>query len=202
MKKENFIYTKLNSLTEPIINEIINNYKFLKLHFDEIMVTDNNFSCENKDYKMLNYLKIKKYLSNEIQTNLYKYIEIINKLSENNTFKVLHNSDSVNISNFNYNKIDTNQNLINDRSFDDRRIEHLYHSKYSIFKEKKFFFLWFLNEYNGEIIFWNNYVIKPKAGMLLIFPSSWCFPFSEFIEENQIKYAISGYVFNYHKQQI
>jgi len=61
-------------------------------------------------------------------------------------------------------------------------------------RDKNLCFVWFLNNYDGEYIFWNSYKIKPEIGKFLLFPNSWCFLYEEFIKLNQDKYIIYGYV--------
>lgn len=56
--------------------------------------------------------------------------------------------------------------------------------------------MWFLTDCKGIISFWNEYNIVPKAGKLIIFPVSWCFPYKELINLEADKYVIYGYVYN------
>jgi hypothetical protein len=53
-------------------------------------------------------------------------------------------------------------------------------------------FVWFLNDYDGELLFWNNYNVEIKQGKIIIFPISWFFFYTELIKLNQIKYFIFG----------
>lgn len=87
--------------------------------------------------------------------------------------------------------INTNEKSI----INNKRIIFLYEDSGKTTRIKKFHFIWFLNEYEGEIIFWNNYSIKPLAGKLLIFPASWCFPFFELTKFNQTIFTISGFIY-------
>lgn len=38
-------------------------------------------------------------------------------------------------------------------------------------------FILFLNT-GGNIVFWNNYEMQIHSGLLLLFPTSWCFPYN------------------------
>ena len=87
--------------------------------------------------------------------------------------------------------INTNEKSI----INNKRIIFLYEDSGKTTRIKKFHFIWFLNEYEGEIIFWNNYSIKPLAGKLIIFPASWCFPFFELTKFNQTIFTISGFIY-------
>jgi len=55
-------------------------------------------------------------------------------------------------------------------------------------------FMWFLNNYDGEIVFWKECAIRPTAGMFLLFPTSWCVPYEELLPMNFERYVITGYV--------
>ena len=62
------------------------------------------------------------------------------------------------------------------------------------FKDNKnMCFIWFLNDYDGEFIFCNEYKVKPERGKLLLFPNSWCITHEEVIKFGENKYVISGY---------
>jgi hypothetical protein len=58
-------------------------------------------------------------------------------------------------------------------------------------------YIWFLNDYDGEIIFWNEYRIIPKCGKFIMFPISWCFPYQEIIHSDANKYIVYGYIYKY-----
>jgi len=65
----------------------------------------------------------------------------------------------------------------------------------NIILSKKLVYIWFLNDYDGDIIFWDNYKITPRAGKLIIFPVSFCFPYQEMIKPDTYKYVIIGYIY-------
>ena len=148
------------------------------------------------------FTMVKKYLSKEIKKSLIKYVNNINsmfaaKSSTNNNqyYQVLLSGCINNISEFTINKYsinDINNNIAiknNNRVITDFNKNRL----------KILCFIWFLNDYDGEIVFWNNYKIIPKAGKLIIFPASWCFPYQEVLKTKTEILNISGYVFNLHK---
>ena len=56
-------------------------------------------------------------------------------------------------------------------------------------------FIWFFNDFDGEIIFAGGRTIRPEAGKLLIFPTSWCFSHSEYVRNNSDVVSITGYVY-------
>jgi len=59
-------------------------------------------------------------------------------------------------------------------------------------KTNLFQYIWFLNDYEGEYIFCNHYKIRPKQGMFLLFPLSWCFPTKEWVSSETKRYFICG----------
>ena len=110
---------------------------------------------------------VKKYLSKEIKKSLIKYVNNINsmfaaKSSTNNNqyYQVLLSGCINNISEFTINKYsinDINNNIAiknNNRVITDFNKNRL----------KILCFIWFLNDYDGEIVFWNNPAGKADAG--------------------------------------
>ena len=192
-RKENLIYQKNNSLTQDLIYEIIVNFNDLNMFFTK---GDN----ENR------FIKIKTFLKNEMEKNIKGYINNINRFcvidkSQNYDilYSILPNSNNIKISDFFFKQINYNDdnNLKNDveNIINKKRVVYMYENYGRCSKIKKFHFIWFLNDYDGEIIFWNNYSIKPVAGKLLIFPASWCFTFVELTKFNQTIYTISGFIY-------
>jgi len=59
--------------------------------------------------------------------------------------------------------------------------------------DKNIGFIWFLNNYDEEIIFCNEYKIKPKMGTLILFPSSCHFQYQEINTNDKAIYIIKGY---------
>jgi hypothetical protein len=78
--------------------------------------------------------------------------------------------------------------------------------KYTVHVDELFFeqtkshriitFIWYLNsiEEGGETIFVDYGKIKPEAGKLLLFPSSWTYPHSSAIPISDHKYVIVGWI--------
>ena len=67
-------------------------------------------------------------------------------------------------------------------------------TKNVLYNEKLFSFVWFLNDCQCEIIFWNEYIVKSSIGKLFIFPISWCFPYEEIGIINTEQYIITGFI--------
>ena len=78
--------------------------------------------------------------------------------------------------------------------------KYAYHNDFSCNFEKKsvrvITFMWYLNdvEEGGETEFWSKYMIKPKAGTLVLFPASWTFPHRAKTPISSDKYIITGWL--------
>jgi hypothetical protein len=173
-KKETFIYEKKNSITHELCKDII-----------EIFETDriiNDCNCYNIDCNT-NYNKIKSYLTKELGKNLNNYNKKIDKIKNYNMIeKKIKNCDKKIAFYIEKNKSTYNFNYINRVSIGSTDIKLL-------------MYIWVLNDYDGEIIFWNEYKIIPKAGSFIMFPISWCFPYEELIDLQNDKYIIYGYIY-------
>jgi hypothetical protein len=167
-KKETFIYQKEKSITDELCNDIIDIY-----NDDTLNISDKYNINEN-----MRYLKIKDFLIKELKESLIKYDKQINKLKN---YKFLY----LNPQQFDF-YIENNKTI----SENTKKI-----NRFSENKLKLLMYIWFLNDYHGEISFWNEYKIQPKIGKILIFPVSWCFPYEEIIHLQANKYIIYGYVY-------
>ena len=167
-KKETFIYEKNNSITNELCNDII-----------EIFVNDvSNNNRYNMDYND-EYKKIKRYLTEELKKNIHSYEKKINGIKD---YKI------IDIKNYNFVFYIENNNKPNDI---------INYTNRTTIKNnvKLLMYIWFLTDYDGEITFWNEYKIIPKAGKCIIFPVSWCFPYQELIQLQTKKYIIYGYIY-------
>ena len=140
---------------------------------DDIIEIYNNSSDKSLIQYTIAFSKIKKYLINILQKYLFDYKKQMNKLK---------------IFNFNFDQC----NFIIEDSRSHNNIHYMY--KMSKNNSYHFIYIWFLNDYDGEIIFFNDYKIKPKGGLFLLFPISWCFPYQELIKLNENRYIIYGYI--------
>jgi hypothetical protein len=168
-KKETFIYEKNNSITDELCKDIIEIF--------ENDVSNNNCMDYNDEY-----IKIKRYLTEELKKNIQSYEKKINGVSGIEDYKI------IDVKNYNFVFFIENNNKPND-------IINYINRTTSKNNVKLLMYIWFLNDYDGEIIFWNEYKIIPKAGNFIIFPVSWCFPYQELIHLQTQKYIIYGYVY-------
>lgn len=174
---EKFLYQKQTSLTKELCDDIIENFE-QDYENKKYMFILNKLDTEYE----LSYLsnnKIKTHLINELNNNIAEYQAATNiTLFKNNKYQKYtmiikktmtnaDNADSVKIKS----RVITLTRKINTIAF-----------------------IWFLNTTDDEIVFWNNYKIKPTAGTLLLFPVSWCFPYKEIIANNSEKMVIYGYI--------
>jgi hypothetical protein len=170
-KKETFIYEQNNSITNDLCKDIIEIYNNDKQKYEKYNIDVNN-----------EYAKLKTFLMKELNTHIHKYEKQINKI---NNYKM------INIKNTNFSFFIENKNKNNKDFFN-------YINRFSIEKQnnvKLFMYIWFLNDYDGEIFFWNEYRITPKCGKFIMFPISWCFPYQEIIHSDANKYILYGYIY-------
>jgi len=175
--REQFIYTIDTSLTTEICEEII--MRFKNNGHNNILYS--NFL--SKDWE-----SIKKCLKNQLLIQIPKYLNAINLFFENannNNFTTLPLYNILlSLDRLQFVIKSSSSSQISDQTIVCQKIQN---TAINIFK-----YMWFLNDYDGEIIFWREYSIRPKAGMLIIFPISWCFPYEELFTTSGTKYYITG----------
>ena len=166
--KKTFIRENSNFITDEICNDIIEIYEEEKID-SEIYNMD---ICKK-------YKKIKRFLTSELQKNIYEYNKKINILPG---YNLLH-FENISKLEFTFYIQKNNKKEVNiTKRFSEKRIKLL-------------MFIIFLNEYDGEVTFCNEFKIVPKVGKLVIFPVSWCFPYHELINLEANKYIIYGYIY-------
>ena len=178
-EKKIFIYEKNNSMPYDLCNDIIDIY-------------------ENSEYKKLNkkhsihsdshFTKLRAFLIKELIKNMNEYIKTINKKSKCTLLK--NDNIKFNMLSFFIKNIKIMKEVSNQEALPIKLSNRVKNNQI-----KKLMFVWFLNDYDGEIIFCNEYNIKPKCGKILIFPVSWCFPYEEIIKLEEDKYIIYGYIY-------
>lgn len=218
--KEILIYEKDNSITNEICDDIIEMFENnMDLYLDSNINKDNIMQINNKDLQMKyneyiitnennltiihynirfddKYNKIKKTLSNELNRNLQKYflqIKLKINISPKNNYNMKYEILYLKKTEFDYNIESKQIEKSNDKHINTETKNNIYYNKINILNQKiKYFhYIWFLNDYDTKITFWNTYPIEIKRGKLIIFPISWCFPYSEILNLNKI-YTIYG----------
>jgi hypothetical protein len=184
---DNFIFEKEKSIQNCLIDDIIELYKieYKKDTFcDYLIMYDDNFS------------KFKTYLLNEITCSLFLYIielaEKTKNLELKQYFRDALSNASKNISEFKFSTkiFYNNENDIINTKRSIQCYDKNYSTKIIILR-----FIWFMNDYDGVIIFCNNLKIIPKKGKLIIFPASWTFPYEEINNKSSEIITISGFFY-------
>jgi hypothetical protein len=180
LTKEDFIFEKNNSMTKGLCADMIDAIKKMndiELNFDLLY--------EEK------WNKAKLFIINELGSCIDEYSK---KLSVRTM-----NQDNYKILSFDRNSIDRPSCSIKKYIYRGDICEYGVEVVNKIISKKyiskKLIYIWFMNDYDGEIIFWNNHKIIPKAGKLIIFPVSCCFPYQEMIKPDTDKYVITGYIY-------
>jgi hypothetical protein len=191
----NFIYIKQNCLDLDTCEEIINVF---------------NNETQLKDYRLQlsfdvsqddKFIKIKTILKETLIFNFKKYFSNLSVNSNNcdssnacnNYYRLLNN---INENNFNKKFKFFVVKLMN-KNFNNEN-KYSYENIHINDKAASFSFIFFLNtiEYGGEVEIMDKYNIFAEKGKLLIFPTSWTFPYKHFnVLKNQDKYIIKGYLF-------
>jgi hypothetical protein len=191
--KDKLIYEKKNSITDELCNDIIN-------IFDNNYNLTANSNCYNITYNP-NYSKIKDFLKKELDKNLrdydkkciislhIKHYQFVGHCKSSNIqkceiqmYEILKKCNKEFVFYIEKNKSKDNFNYTNRVSIGSTNIKIL-------------IFMWFLNDCDSEIIFWDEYKIIPKAGNFIMFPISWCFPYQELVNLQNDKYIIYGYIY-------
>ena len=188
LKQPFLIFENKNSLPNSLCDEIINNYE------DDLInskfITDNcsyNINYDDKHKRILNALNNELNLCIDKYFDLFKNETLINKKSnfnydyvltdyiKNDIFFIIkkteYNDNSQNITNYKKNESQNNNGI------------------------KMFMFIWFLNDCDGDLLFWNKVKVDNKKGTLLIFPTSFIYQYTEIMKNDTSKYTIYGFIF-------
>lgn len=199
--KNNLLYHKKNSITEELCKDIIEEFEKDLIINKYLLISNNNetiIDIPNDKSKYPFYYKLKKYLSKEINNHIEIYKNKMNSVlyisKENNynmNFNVLNtkpiNSDL---------KINIKKTIHTEQNEKTIKVINKINQNIQDSNIKILSFIWFLNDFDCEINFWNDYIFKPSIGTLFIFPVSWCFPYEEISILNKEQYTISGYIYS------
>lgn len=196
---DNYFHINENSLSKELCFDIIKIFENEKKHHGttlsglnkDIKDTTEVLIPSNSDSPL--FKKIRSLLEKELNSNIKQYITHLHKLvsstQENSShiYKVI--SDFLIFETMQIQK------------YDKQKGRYVYHHDFMIEeKDKKYrviTFIWYLNnvEEGGETEFWTDYKIKPTAGKLVLFPSSWTFPHRGKMPISDDKYIITGWVY-------
>jgi len=218
-KKEQLIWMKENFVTEELCDDIVEIIDILK---KEIQNYENVFSCadalstddlelsicnkmslisadEENISKYKTWERIKPHLINELNCEIEKYSGMVN--SKLIFTKETTNRDNFNTLCFNYLQGNNFNFFINNNKGEVKKTDRFY-VKDMMINQKILKYVLFLNDYDGEIVFWKDYKIRPQKGNMILFPLSWCFPYYENtkIDANNITaYGFVYTIYNFNK---
>jgi hypothetical protein len=175
VRKEEFIYEKKNTITSVLCDDIIEIFETELLN-NNCIVCNNMILFDIEKYPL--YIRIINILGIELLNLCTKYLSNLDYYFNEN-FNINYNFKVKKLSYLN-NEIlyNTNTKVIENTN-----------------KLKILNFIYFLNDYDGEYIFFNNYSIKPKKGSILFFPVSIHYSYIEKIKIFETKYIIEGYIY-------
>jgi Rps23 Pro-64 3,4-dihydroxylase Tpa1-like proline 4-hydroxylase len=193
---ELFLYEDSTSLDISLCNRIIELYENEENKYEGVTRGGLNKSVKDTtDFVIpydassnMDWLNINDILYNELNKNLHKYIVKIRQYLNNETY-ILFDAKCL------------TENLFMIQKYIKNRGHYIYHNDASFEPDRTKYrvltYLWYLNDITegGETEFWGNYKIKPTAGKLLIFPSSWSFPHCGKMPISDNKYIITGWLY-------
>tara|TARA_B110000967_G_C18882031_1_gene561631 strand:+ start:418 stop:1014 length:597 start_codon:yes stop_codon:yes gene_type:complete len=187
----NLVYTKTNSISCELCNDIINLFEQEDKRYEGMTLNgvDKNFK-DTTDFIIPHgeerWDKITKLMNKELVANVVGYVKKYNN-KINETYN-LFNVDKLTVDSFQIQKYNKNVG----------KFEYHHDGACNYHKEKKrvLTFMWYLNdvEDGGETEFWSSYNIKPEAGKLVLFPASWTFPHCGKTPISNDKYIITGWL--------
>lgn len=194
----NYIYENNCSLCPEICEEIIDFFEKNQNKHDGI--TLGGINKKVKDTKDLiidkshnDWSEIYSLLETELNINLQKYLENVNKkyLKINNNYDYEPINKKVEISKFMVQRYMQNEG------------KYIYHNDFHVDIENRSFrvltYLFYLNDVDegGETEFFGGEIkIIPKKGKLILFPASWTFPHCGKMPISSNKYIITGWIYN------
>jgi hypothetical protein len=200
-----FIYENNNSISKILCKEIIELYENPEIKKNK-GVTLGGLNTNVKDTTDFvipasingninpTWEKIEKFLYKELNSNLKEYLKKINKDSYKS-----ENNNNIEASLFKNNILEVRSFMI--QKYEKNIGKYVYHNDFQIEsktnKYRVITFLWYLNtvDEGGETEFWDSYKIKPIAGKLILFPSTWCFPHRGCVPISDNKYIITGWFY-------
>jgi len=200
----NFIYINDNSISKILCKEIINMFEEQDGKRDGITIGGLNKNVKdtidyviprnNDELKTIEkWSKIDKFLEKELNRNIKLYIR---NLHQNLNIEEEYSNSEFRI--FSKDFLTSHEFMI--QKYTQNKGRYVYHNDESInWNEKKYraiTYIFYLNdvEEGGETEIWNDFKIKPKAGKLLLFPSSWVFPHRGKMPKSSDKYIITGWL--------
>lgn len=187
----NLVYTKTNSISYELCNDIINLFEQEDKLYDGVTLSGVDKTYKDTTDFMIppeeeRWEKIAKLMSKELQANVVEYVKKYNN-KINETYKIF-SVDNLTVDAFQIQKYTKNVGKF--------EYHHDGACKFHEGKQRVLTFLWYLNnvEDGGETEFWCSYNIKPEAGKLVLFPANWTFPHCGKTPISNDKYIITGWL--------
>jgi len=188
---DKFIYTYDGSLSPELCKDIINLFEQGQHYRGE---TIGGFSPNVKNTWDLDIMhcdnkwdKIKNFLVSELTKHLTKYKTHISMYTSTNISEIVPAFNKCFIDSLNIQKYEKNKGLY---------ITHVDdYIDYNNKTNRMIVFMWYLNDLHegGETEFNGTLKVKPEAGKLVLFPSTWTYPHTAIKPLSSDKYIITGW---------
>lgn len=196
-----YIYINSKSLDKDVCSEIMtafdNNPNKQPGH------TLGGVNAQIKDTKDLSipqfskeWEKIYGLLKEDLMFNVERYV---NRLNDKEDLKSIHNHSTKTSVLLDLNTIV--YETIQIQSYIKNQGRYIYHNDARIMGEDKSYriitFLWYLNDVDvgGETVFDGKYAIRPRAGTLVLFPSTWTYLHCGKMPISNDKYIMTGWLY-------
>lgn len=196
-----YIYENNISITPILCREIIELFEGEKIKNRGVTIggyqpnikDTTDFNIPKCDDETSNWFKIEKFLYKELNTNLLKYIKQINCPKYNK-----ENNNGIDGSIFLDTELKVYSFMI--QKYLKNEGKYTYHNDFAINQSKNhrvITYIWYLNTVTegGETEFWDSFKIKPTAGKLVLFPSTWTFHHRGLKPISDDKYIITGWFY-------
>jgi hypothetical protein len=198
---EKLIYKNNNSISSELCLDLIKMFEEENSKRDGVTfrgldknIKDTTDFVIPKNNKKWN--KINSFLDTELKNNVKKYLDELNNKTD------FENKDQNTSNKY---KIFENTNFLHENYMIQRYLKgkgkYIYHNDFAInFVNKShraITYIWYLNDVNegGETVFFGDYKIQPKAGTLVFFPATWCYPHTGKMPLSSDKYIITGWLY-------
>jgi GR25 family glycosyltransferase involved in LPS biosynthesis len=185
---ENLIYTYNNAISPLLCKTIISMYEKEDSILNVVSGDTNNFIISNNDLK---WKKIYSFLNKELLQNVKIYLKNLNIIKNFNIFSTEYIGNSF---------LQYDSSFIIQKCLKNEGENEYYHDLNSGFDKSRsciITFIYYLNdiEVGGETEICGHTIINPTAGKLLLFPTSWTFPYCRKMPISSDKYIITGWVY-------
>lgn len=200
---EEYIYINDNSFSKEICNDIIDMFENQEDKCDGVTfggldknvkdTIDFRIPIDESNPHFIKWQKIRDLLKNELTRNLNIYIkkiseplllDIQNSTRKYQFFNHTSNCDTYMIQKYNKNK---GRYIYHDDA----------HIEWNTKRYRILTYIWYLNDVydGGETEFFGKLRIVPRAGKLVLFPSTWCYPHRGRVPISDNKYIITGWIY-------